>query len=84
MGTTLGTTHLIEHEINVGTAEPTNKRYYSLSPVVQQRIDAALDEMIRDGIVEPSISPWCSPVLLIPKKDRSSRFCIGYRKVNSH
>ena len=39
--------------------------------------------MLLLGVVEPSSSDWCSPVVLVPKRDDTIRFCIDFWQVNT-
>ncbi|KAI3825327.1 hypothetical protein L1987_06809 [Smallanthus sonchifolius] len=43
---------------------------------------AQLDELLEKGFIQPSISPWVAPVLVVKKKDDSMRMCIDYRELN--
>lgn len=82
MGNKLGCTNLVEHKI-ITDAEPIKQRYYPVSPKVQEHVNIELNKMLADGVVEPSNSPWSSPILLVRKPDNSYRFVVDYRKVNA-
>uniref|UniRef100_A0A1Y1L0V4 RNA-directed DNA polymerase n=1 Tax=Photinus pyralis TaxID=7054 RepID=A0A1Y1L0V4_PHOPY len=77
----IGVTNLIKHRI-ITTSEPIKQKYYPVSPIVQESINKELDALLKDNIVEPSCSPWSSPIILVKKKDNSYRFCVDFRKIN--
>ena len=83
MGDKLGCTSLVEHYITTN-ASPIKQRYYPVSPIMQGHINTELDKLLKEGIVEPSSSPWSSPIILVKKSDGVSwRFVVDYRKVNN-
>ncbi len=79
----LGRTAVIQHEINTTDEIPVRKRAYPVSVVKQQFIDQDVSNMLEKGIIRPSTSSWAAPIVLVPKKDGTMRFCIDYRALNA-
>ncbi|CAF3229469.1 unnamed protein product [Rotaria socialis] len=80
---TPGRTNKLQHHIDIQPeAEPRNSAPYRYAPARRQIMEEKIDEMLKDGIIVTSNSPWASLVVLSPKKDGSMRFCIDYRKLN--
>lgn len=42
----------------------------------RDEVDKQVKEMLAQGVIEPSMSPWLSPIVLVRKKDREFRLCI--------
>ena len=78
-----GCTHVIKHVIDTGEAKPIHIRARRTAPAEQTIIDQEVREMLANGIIEPSCSPWSAPVVLVAKKDGSKRFCVDYRDLNA-
>lgn len=49
---------------------------------MRETAEAEIEKMLQQGVIEPSNSPWTSPIVLCKKKDNTVRFCVDYRKLN--
>ncbi|MCO5552042.1 hypothetical protein L7F22_005552 [Adiantum nelumboides] len=63
-------------------SSPPNKPPYRVSQAQQEEIMRQVNELVEKGMVRPSSSPFCSPVLLVHKKDGTYRMCVDYRALN--
>ncbi|MCO5611344.1 hypothetical protein L7F22_065597 [Adiantum nelumboides] len=72
-----------DHVIDlVPGSSPPNRPPYRVSAAQQKEIMSQVEELLEKGLIQPSSSPFCSPVLLVQKKDGSWRMCIDYRALN--
>lgn len=65
----LGCTSWVEHVIETDSP-PIKQRYYPISPVMKV-VNEELDKMLAQDVIERCNSPWSSPILLIPKRDKT-------------
>ena len=78
----LGRTNVVEHAIHLSESAPIKQRVRREPMNYQGVVKEELDKMLEKDVIEPSTSPWASPVVLVKKKDGSVRFCIDYRQLN--
>ena len=79
----LGKTKLYHHTVETTTDNPVRTRPYKYAPKVKEELDRQVEEMLEQGIIEPSDSVWNSGVVMVPKKNKELRFAIDYRKLNA-
>ena len=77
-----GRTDLIQHDIKLSTSEPIRSKGYPVPFKARDVMDSEIKEILDLGVIEKSVSPYSSPVVLVLKKDGSVRFCIDFRKLN--
>ena len=78
-----GHTASVQHEILTSDARPIWCGPRQLAPAGLRTEQTCVKEMLSGGQIEPSDSPWASPVVLVTKKDGSTRVCVDYRRLNS-
>jgi hypothetical protein len=78
----IGKTHLVEHAIDTGDHRPIRQALRRHPTAHLETIDEQVEEMRKNGIIEPAASPWASNIVLAKKKDGSLRLCVDYRNLN--
>ena len=59
------------HSIDTGTHKPANCIPYRISPTERETIEIEVQKMLNTKVIQPSRSPWSSPVVLVKK----GRYC---------
>lgn len=78
-----GETDLLKNKINLkADSKPVYFSPYRLSPEKTKFVNDEIKQLLEDGIIEPSDSPWGAPVVVVPKADGSLRLCTDLRKRN--
>lgn len=73
-----------DHHIHLlPDSKPVNTKPYRYPHFQKETITKMIAEMLAEGIIRPSTSPYSSPVLLVKKKDGTWRFCVDYRALNA-
>ncbi len=79
--TDMGRTGLVKHTMNIKNQRPIRLPPCRL-PITKQEIETEeVRNMLDRGVIEPCHSSWASAVVLVMKKDGTTRFCVDYRKL---
>ena len=78
-----GRTGRIQHRIDTGDSQPIRQQAWRIPSFKKDEARRLIKEMLDKDVIQPSGSPWASPVVLVKKEDGSTRFCVDYRRVNA-
>ena len=84
----IGKTLLVEMDIDTGDSPPIASKPYTLSLKHYDWVQKGeITTLERAGIITKSISPWASPVVIVPKKSAPGeppqrRMCVDFRRLN--
>lgn len=78
-----GCTDIMEHEIKLSTETPIRMKPYPIPYSMIDTVNTEVSKMLDLGVIEPSTSPFSSPIVIVRKKDNTNRFCIDFRALNS-
>ena len=86
--TDIGKTPLITMDIDTGDSSPVCQKPYNLPLKHREWVQKELETLERAGMIVRSISPWASPIVIVPKKTEPGepprrRLCVDYRVINS-
>ena len=84
----IGKTPLITMEIETGDSPPVCQRPYNLPLKHIDWVQKELDTLEKAGVITRSVSPWASPIVIVPKRmalgePPKKRLCVDYRVINS-
>ena len=83
----IGRTQLVTMDIDMGDSPLVNSRPYTLALKHHKWVQDEIETLERVGVITKSMSPWVSPIVIVPKKSQhgeppKKRLCIDFRKIN--
>ena len=81
-------TPFITMDIDTGDSPPICQKPYNLPLKHREWVQKELETLEKAGVIVRSISPWASPIVVVPKKTEPGehprrRLCVDYRVINS-
>ena len=76
-------TNVVEHTVNTGDQQPFKQPPRRIPFALRAKVEEMVGDMLASKVIEPSHSPWASPIILVAKKDGKIQFCVDYRRLNT-
>ena len=85
----IGKTSLVEMEIDTGDSPPITQKHYTLPLKHAEWVQKDLEILEKAGVIVRSVSPWASPIVVVPKRTAPGespkrRLCVDYRAIVSY
>ena len=75
--------HPSKHPVEVEPgAVPHHEGARRMSPEKAERANQEVSNLLALGMIEPSLSPWASGIVMVKKKNGELRFCCDFRPLN--
>jgi RNase H-like domain found in reverse transcriptase/Reverse transcriptase (RNA-dependent DNA polymerase)/Integrase zinc binding domain/Retroviral aspartyl protease len=81
-GDVVSTNNFYKQKIATMDDSPSYIKNYRIPHAHKNIIEKEVQQLLKDGIIEPSVSPYNSPLLLVPKKGGTGRVVVDFRQVN--
>ena len=83
----IGHTQLVTMHVDTGDSPPICQKPYTLPLKHYSWVQQEIETLEQAGIIKKSLSPWASPIVVVPKKSRPAepprqRMCVDFRKIN--
>ena len=82
----IGNCKLVKHDIRLIDERPIKHKQSSRSAKENEWIKGQIDEMLKNGVIEPSTSPYAFNIVIVEKKDGAGegmdRMCLNYAPLN--
>ena len=70
----LGNTTEVTNSIDTGSSKPVRQGPRRTSFALREKVNQMVDDMLKQGVIQESKSPWASPIVLVKKKDGDLTF----------
>lgn len=81
-GTSVSSISTAELEIRLKENKIINHRPYRMAHSEREKVKLIIKDLLENKIIRESTSPYASPIVLVHKKDGSTRMCVDFRALD--